>query len=133
MVAGGLQVARKLPLAFRQLVIQNCINLYSCDFDRIFAFSAGERSGRNPQSTRKNGVPVGHFDPFSDTFPYHRDLPQNTKTPLELHVLKGCLGSRIDTILYQPLFPLNKWKSMRIEPVYEQCGHFRVPPSAGIP
>ena len=75
MAAGGLQVARKPPIAFRLLVIQNCINQDSWGFERRFAFVAGQRSSPNPQSTRKIRTHVGHFDPFSDTFPYHPDLP----------------------------------------------------------
>ena len=32
---------------------------------------------------------------------------EHKKTPLEQVILKGCCRSHIDTILYQPLFPLN--------------------------
>ena len=107
MVAGGLHVDSKPPIAFRLLVIQNCINRDSWGFGRCFAFVAGQRNSANPQSTRKKCTHMGHFDPISDTFPYHRNFSQDIKTPLELHVLKGCLGSRIDTFLYQLLFPLD--------------------------
>ena len=73
---------------------------------------------------------MGHFDPFSDTFPYYRDFSQDIKTPLELHVLKGCLGSQTDTFLYQLLFPLNNRENPRFEPEYAGCARFRMLRSA---
>ena len=54
------------------------------------------------------------------------------KTPLELVFLKGCVRSRIDTEMYQQLFPLDGFgsavPSFQLHPVFGSVS-IRVPPS----